>query len=166
MRLTSGLWAAVLAATAVSAKSAASTASTEAACDEIGGALAERVFTSSDQDYMSETTSYWSTLLHELKPACLVLPQSAEEVSEAVKVLNKYPDVEFAVKSGGHSPNKRQASVRDGVLISMRDMAGATYDKETGLAHIKPGGEWNDVITDLEKDGVTAVGGRLGMLRS
>ena len=153
---TSGLLAVILAASAVSA-------STQAACDEISATLSDRVWTQHSSDFRSETRSYWSTALHDAKPACLVLPRSAEEVSSAVKVLNKYPDVEFAVKSGGHSPNKRHSSVQDGVLISTRDMVGATYDDETGIAHVKPGGEWNDVIGDLEERGVAIVGGRLGM---
>lgn len=154
--LATGLWTAVLAAGAASA-------SPQAACDEINAAIVDRVYTEHQKDYRSETKSYWSTALHDPNPACVVLPQTAEEVSAAVKVLNKYPDVEFAVKSGGHSPSKRHSSVENGVLISTRDMVGATYDNETGIAHVKPGGEWNDVIGDLSEDGVAIVGGRLGM---
>ena len=158
--LTSGLSVALRAA----ASTLAASTSTEGACDEINATLKDRVFVKSDKDYKSEVKSYWSTALHDAKPACVVFPQSAEEVSSVVKVLNKYPDVEFAVKSGGHSPNKRQSSVQDGVLISTRDMSGVTYDEETGIAHVKPGGEWNDVIGPLDEQGVTVVGGRLGML--
>lgn len=158
--LTSGLSAALLAA----GNTLSASTPTEQACDEIKATLEERVWTQYEKDYTSEVNSYWSTALHDAKPACVVLPQSAEEVSKAVKVLNKYPDVEFAVKSGGHSPNKRQSSIQDGVLISTRDITGVTYDEETGIAQVKPGGEWNDVIGPLDEQGVTVVGGRLGML--
>src|SRR5690625_1143561 len=95
--LTSGLLIAALPAGAVNA-------SAEADSAEIRTAIVDRVSVESEEDYRSETKSYWSTALHAAKPACVVLPQSAEEVSEAVKVLNKYPNVEFAVKSGGHTP--------------------------------------------------------------
>ena len=157
--LSSGLLAAILASgTALAASQA-----TEQACAEINAALVDRVWTQGDSDYTSEVNSYWSTALRDAKPACVVLPQSAEEVSSAVKVLNKYRDVEFAVKSGGHTPNKRQSSIHDGVLISTRDISGVTYDSETGIAHVKPGGEWNDVIGPLDEQGVTVVGGRLGL---
>ena len=158
--LTSGLSAAILAA----GSTLAASTSTERACDEIKATLEDRVWAQSEKDYTSEVNSYWSTALRDAKPACVVLPQSADEVSSAVKVLSKYPDVEFAVKSGGHTPNKRQSSVQDGVLISTRDITGVTYDEETGIAHVKPGGEWNDVIGPLDEQGVTVVGGRLGML--
>lgn len=154
------LWAAItLAASAIASPSA----STEKACEEMSTALPERVSTPLTLSYTSEVNSYWSTALHDAKPACLVLPESAEEVSVTVKVLNKYPDVQFAVKSGGHTPNQRHSSIQDGVLISTKNLAGVTYDEETKLAYVKPGGEWNDVIGPLDEHGVALIGGRLGM---
>ncbi len=47
----------------------------------------------------------------------------------------------------------------------MTDLAGATYDATKDLAYVKPGGEWNDVISDLAPSGVAVVGGRLGKSR-
>jgi FAD/FMN-containing dehydrogenase len=76
--------------------------------------------------------------------------------------LNKYPSVKFATRSGGHDPNVGHATVQDGVLITMTDLVGATYDAEEDVAYVRPGGEWNDVISDLEKSGVAIAGGRLG----
>ncbi|EMR62515.1 putative fad dependent protein [Eutypa lata UCREL1] len=114
--------------------------------------------------YHLQTAKYWSTALRDVDPACIVLPTSAAQVSSVVQVLNRYPDVEFAVKSGGHDPNVGHATVQDGVLIAFHDLVGATYDAEANLAHVKPGGEWNDVIGDLEPSGVTIVGGRLGLV--
>jgi FAD/FMN-containing dehydrogenase len=76
--------------------------------------------------------------------------------------LIKYPSVQFATRSGGHDPNVGHSSVADGVLIAMTDMAGATYDAANQIAYVKPGGEWNDVVGDLEPSGVTIAGGRLG----
>lgn len=113
-------------------------------------------------DYSSEVSSYWSTALREVKPACLVLPRSPQDVAATVRVLNDHPDVKFAVKSGGHDPNPGHASIEGGVLISMNELTGATYDKEKGLVYVKPGGEWNDVIGALEPQNMTLVGGRLG----
>lgn len=152
-----------LAALLAAGASAAPSSSTKAACQEIAAAVPKRVWSSQlSPNYFSEVNSYWSTALRDAKPACLVLPQSAQEVAAAVKILNKYPDVLFAVKSGGHTPNERHSSIKDGVLISTRDLSGTTYDKETGIASVKPGGEWNDVIGELDKQGVAIVGGRLG----
>ena len=147
---------------------AASFLSTLAACHEISVTVPGRVWSSQlSINYVFEVNSYWSTALREAKPACLVLPQSAAEVAAAVRVLKKYPDVQFAVKSGGHTPNERHSSIKDGVLISTRDLSGVTYDAATQIAFVKPGGEWNDVIGPLVYEhGVAILGGRLGISSS
>jgi FAD/FMN-containing dehydrogenase len=141
---------------------ATATPATLHACDDIATALPGRVSYPGSLAYLTEVNSYWSGALKMIKPACLVLPTSAQEVASIVQVLNGFPDVDFAVKSGGHDPNPGHASVEDGILIATRNMTGATYDAATGIASVGPGGEWNDVISDLEPYGVTIVGGRLG----
>ncbi|KAF1851591.1 FAD binding domain-containing protein [Cucurbitaria berberidis CBS 394.84] len=142
------------------------TQETTQACADITDALPGKVLTPAllGLEYANETQKYWSTALREVDPACIVRPVCAEDVATVVKSLNKYPTVQFAVKSGGHDPNVGHASVQDGVLIVMTDLAGATYDAAEEVAHVKPGGEWNDVIRDLEPSGVTIAGGRLGVV--
>lgn len=142
----------------------APSAATSQACKDISAAIPGRVSYPQSIPYISETQKYWSSLLREIAPACVVLPTSTEEVSVAVKVLNKYPEVNFAAKSGGHDPNAGHGSVQDGVLIALREITGTTYDKDQNLAYVKPGGEWNDVIGALDPQGVAVVGGRLGRL--
>ena len=133
-------------------------------CTDIKNALPGKVLTPDflALEYEHETQQYWSTTLRSVGPACIVQPSSAEDVTAIVKVLNKYPTVKFAIRSGGHDPNVGHATVQDGVQIVMTDLAGATYDAEKDLAYVKPGGEWNDVISELEPSGVAVVGGRLG----
>ncbi|KAH7153379.1 hypothetical protein EDB81DRAFT_931853 [Dactylonectria macrodidyma] len=143
---------------------AAAGASTLKACKELSKALPGRVSLPLSINYYRESSEYWSTILRDIKPACVVLPESALEVATGVKILNKYPDVEFTAKSGGHDPNPGHATVRDGVLFSLSEISGTTYDKSNNLAYVKPGGEWNDVISTLNQYGVTVVGGRLGIV--
>ncbi|KAK8023629.1 hypothetical protein PG993_011695 [Apiospora rasikravindrae] len=144
---------------------AAPTESTVQACREIADQLpAGRVAYPLQLAYTVETQRYWSLALRELRPACIVSPQDAEQVAAAVRVLGNHPDVQFTVKSGGHDPNPGHSSIDGGVLIATREMVGATYDAATGHALVKPAGEWNDVIGDLEPSGVTVVGGRLGIV--
>lgn len=140
------------------------TKATTQACTEIKNALPGKVLAPKllALEYTYETQQYWSTTLREVDPACIVQPVSAQDVSAVVKILNKYPSVPFATRSGGHDPNVGHATVQDGVLITMTDLAGATYDAANNVAYVKPGGEWNDVIGDLEPSGVTIAGGRLG----
>lgn len=139
-------------------------ASSIRACKDIAAVLAERLSWPLELAYITETQEYWSTALRDLKPTCVVHPIVADEVAAVVEVLKKYLDVNFSVKSGGHDPNPGHGSIQHGVLIALREMSGATYDAETGLAFVKPGGTWNDVIGDLEPYGVTVVGGRLGIV--
>lgn len=143
---------------------AAPTQATTQACTAIKNALPGKVLTPGllALEYEHETQQYWSTTLRSVDPACIVQPVSAEDVSAVVTILNKYPGVPFATRSGGHDPNVGHATVQDGVLIVMTDLAGATYDATKNLAYVRPGGEWNDVIGDLEPSGVTITGGRLG----
>ncbi|KAK6357613.1 hypothetical protein TWF718_001921 [Orbilia javanica] len=139
-------------------------ASTLKACNEISKALPNKVSFPLSLTYYHEAGEYWSTVLRDLKPACIVLPESTLDVSTSVKILNKYPDVKFTAKSGGHDPNVGHATAQDGVVISMSKISGATYDRARNVALVKPGGEWNDVIAALNKEGVTIVGGRLGIV--
>lgn len=154
----------VLLSTAFLASSVAAIPSvdTQAACAAIKSAIPSGYEPPLSLTYISERNSYWSTALRDPRPACLVTPSSAEEMAAVVTILNTYPSVEFAVKSGGHTPNVRHSSIHEGVLISTAKLVGATYDAETGLAYVRPGGEWNDVIEALEEFDVAVVGGRLG----
>jgi FAD/FMN-containing dehydrogenase len=140
------------------------TNATTKACTEIKNALPGKTLTPGllTVEYAYETQQYWSTTLREEDPACIVQPDSAQDISIVIKILNKYPSVKFATRSGGHDPNVGHATVQDGVLITMTDLVGATYDAEEDVAYVRPGGEWNDVISDLEKSGVAIAGGRLG----
>jgi hypothetical protein len=158
------LFTAIVASSIFAPALAIPNAATLKACAEIATALPLRVSTQLTLPYTLETNSYWSTALREAKPACLVLPKSAADVAAAVRVLKKYPNVQFAVKSGGHDPNPRHSSILDGVLISTKELAGVRYDEGTQLAYVKPGGEWNDVSGPLDEQGVAIVGGRLGLV--
>jgi hypothetical protein len=143
---------------------AAPTQSAFQACTEIRDALPNKVLINGivPVKYDYETSQYWSTTLRQVKPACIVQPSSAEDVAAAVLVLNKYSSVPFAIRSGGHDPNVGHATVQDGVLITMTNLQGAEYDAEKNVAYVKPGGEWNDVIGELEPHGVAIAGGRMG----
>lgn len=156
--LVTGLLAAAVSVSAAPCEAA------QKACEEISAAAPDRVEMRLSVAYTSEVLSYWSHVPQDYRPACIVFPQSAEEAAAAVKVLNKYPNVKFAVKSGGHDPNLGHANVQDGVLISTKDLAGVTYDPEKQLAYVKPGGEWDDVIGTLDAEGVAIAGGRLGIV--
>jgi FAD/FMN-containing dehydrogenase len=145
-------------ATEVTSKSS----NVQQACSSIKTASSQKLFYPQDNAYGLENTDYYNIGLAELKPACIFQPTTAEEVSAAVKILNNFRDVPFAVKSGGHDPNPGHSSVKDGVLIALSKMDFVHYDKSLRTAQFGPGGHWNTLLTPLDKQGVTVVGGRLG----
>jgi hypothetical protein len=115
-----------------------------------------------NSDYLTAKNHYWSAANGDSTPACVVFPSTAKEVSAIVSVLLKYPDVKFAVKSGGHNPNVGWASVDGGVLISMSSLATTTLSDDGLTADIGPGSRWGAVIDTLTPFNLTVVGGRIG----
>jgi FAD/FMN-containing dehydrogenase len=140
------------------------TVTTQDACTSITKALPGKVELQGSARYKKENKDYYNAQLAELTPACIIFPTSAEDVAATVKILNANKDVQFAVKSGGHSPNAGQASIKDGVLIALRDLKGTKLNKETNLAELRPGGHWWDVMKALDGTGRIVVGGRLGVV--
>ncbi|KAF1987396.1 FAD-binding domain-containing protein [Aulographum hederae CBS 113979] len=138
-------------------------ASPDPACKAIEEAIPDQITYINQTRYNKENSNYYNAGNSELKPACIVLPTSADSVSKTVKIFNQNPDVKFAIKSGGHDPNPGHSSIHGGVLIAMSQLKGTTYDKAKGVAYVKPGGKWMTVIRELQKDGVAVVGGRIGI---
>lgn len=115
-------------------------------------------------DYTQARTDYWSGANADVKPACVFFPGSAEDVSFAVKTLNKFPGAPWAIKGGGHNANVGFSSTKGGVLIATHaNMAYTTLDADN-FAHVGPGCTGSDVLTALDKYGRTAVTGRLGVV--
>lgn len=111
--------------------------------------------------YTSEQKEYWSTSCSALKPSCILFPTSASEVAAIVKILADN-DEQFAVKSGGHSPNNYFASVEGGPLISTAKLDEVTLDASTGIVRVGPGQRLDSVAAALDGTGWTFVGGRIG----
>lgn len=104
---------------------------------------------------------YWSTACKALKPSCVLLPESTEDVVDIVNLLHD-SDEPFAVKSGGHNPNEYFASVEGGPLISMERLNEVTFDEEAQTVRVGPGNRWQDVQSALDGTGYTVAGGRIG----
>lgn len=156
---------AALSAVLLSSLSLAQNSSSLAACQAIEQAMTGGIVTYAGQDdYSSETDNYWNVGLYEQLPECVVLPLTTDEVSTAVKTLNQYQDVKFAIKSGGHDPNVGHATAEGGIVISLFWLNGTTYNSDDQTADVKPGGRWSDCITTLQDYGRAVVGGRLGVV--
>ncbi|QDS75537.1 hypothetical protein FKW77_005382 [Venturia effusa] len=113
------------------------------------------------QKYRVTTSDYWSTGCAALKPQCVIYPRSAQQMSTVVKVLHE-SDEAFAVKSGGHNPNKWMSSVQGGPLISTSNLNEVIYNRPSQTIRFGPGQSWENITDALKPYGVAVVGGRLG----
>lgn len=113
--------------------------------------------------YNTALFDYWNAASSLIRPACTFFPSNAEEASYAVKTLIAYPEVKYAVKSGGHSPNLGFASTDKGVLIAFRPNSKYAIPSPDGKTiDVGAGCKWEDVYGALQPLGKAVVGGRLG----
>jgi hypothetical protein len=111
----------------------------------------------------------------------MVLPSTSEDVSLIVKALVAN-DCPFGVRSGGHSSHPLSNSVEKGITVDFGmlytpktvsnrtfltafisgHMNATTWNPDTGLVSIQPGGRWQDVYDVLAPHGITVAGGRAG----
>ncbi|KAM3451773.1 hypothetical protein MY3296_005053 [Beauveria thailandica] len=130
-------------------------------CQLLGGASAldGKVYLPSSAPYEARLDSYWS-LSAALRPWCMVLPSSAEDVSVVMKILVENR-CRFGIRAGGHGGFPLSNSVQDGVTIDLGHMNTTTWNPETGLASIQPGSQWHHVYETLAPHGVVVAGARV-----
>ncbi|KAI1139188.1 Glucooligosaccharide oxidase [Hypoxylon sp. FL0543] len=93
-------------------------------------------------------------------PYCIVLPQSADEVVKAIKIIS-YFKIKFSVRSGGHSPNPGWSSVgQDGVLLDLQRLNQISLSSDKTLCSLGPGARWGDVVATLGAQNATVIAGR------
>lgn len=111
--------------------------------------------------YTTEQDEYWSESCTLLKPSCIIFPTTVDEVAVVINIL-KDTDERFAVKSGGHNPNKYFSSVENGPVISTARLDHVLLDQETGILRAGPGNRLDGIAAELDGTGWTFVGGRIG----
>lgn len=145
-----------------------------AVCNEIFSSIPERTAfdpdgptpeRSSDLEsvYDETTDTYWDAENKDDRPACILFPASAKDVSVAIKALKERPSVPFAIKSGGHQFNRGFSSTDGGVLISFRpNLASVSLSEDGETAEVGPGARWQEASEALDPSNKCVVGGRVG----
>jgi hypothetical protein len=110
--------------------------------------------------YTDINLDYWSTECTAQKPACIILPSSALQLSTVITLLNQNNE-DFAVKSGGHTPNCF-STIAGGPLISTKRMNQVDLNVVGEYVNVGPGNRWMDVTEVLDGTGWMVVGGRMG----
>lgn len=77
--------------------------------------LGSKVVTPARALYDDRMDSYWSVSAA-LRPACIALPETAEDVSKIIKVITKHK-CSFGIRGGGHGNFALSNSVEDGITI-------------------------------------------------
>ncbi|KAI1759337.1 hypothetical protein GGR53DRAFT_513877 [Hypoxylon sp. FL1150] len=131
----------------------------QAAC-LIEAGLQSHILTPEDPAYQVREDSYFSNTV-KLGPACIFLPESAEQVSVAVRALASAKEA-FAIRSGGHSSVSGSNDIGGGVTIDLSHLNSIQYDENSQLVTFGPGVRWKHVYHELEKYDRIVAGGREG----
>jgi len=112
--------------------------------------------------YNDINSIYWNKQNSQYRAACAFFPGNAQQVSDAVVALNKYPTVPYALKSGGHNPAPGFSATDGGVIISFEPNLASTVRSDDGQHFfVGPGARWGDVYNVTGRTNQVVVGGRL-----
>ncbi|KAI1401829.1 hypothetical protein F4819DRAFT_496425 [Hypoxylon fuscum] len=132
-------------------------------CHAICTALGEqKVALLGSPAYNASVASYFSEQQEALQPACIVSPQTAEDVSATIRTLTSYPNGQcnFAIRSGGHASWAGASNIADGVVIDIRALNSVDVHSDTSTVSVGAGASWDDVYAKLDPIGLSVNGGR------
>ncbi|KAF2732480.1 FAD-binding domain-containing protein [Polyplosphaeria fusca] len=133
----------------------------ESTCEHLSKALGDEVFYPESPAYNASITSYPFIQLR-LEPACVLKPESAEDVSKAVKVLRKSRKSKFAVRGGGHNANVGYNNIIDGATIDMRNVSKVEIVGD--VVQVGAGAIWQQVYDEISPHNISVMGGRIGVV--
>ncbi|OTB02610.1 hypothetical protein M426DRAFT_322532 [Hypoxylon sp. CI-4A] len=143
----------------VFSSSAVEAAQDRVVCNEIKAKFTNNTVEPTEDTYEALSTENWSQTVW-AKPTCIIQPANTEELSSIVSSIVEQ-NVEFAVRSGGHSVVKGAANINGGVLIDMVNFDTVDYDADKKVAVVGSGLRWKEVYTSLDQYNVTVAGGRV-----
>jgi FAD/FMN-containing dehydrogenase len=117
--------------------------------------LQGQVFLPGDAEYVARQDSFWSNSVKGLKPAAIVQPRSAKEVSAALRALVA-TNTKFAIRSGGHTQFAGANNIgADGVTIDLGKLNWTRFHADSvpgaeKTVDIGPRARWRDVYTALQ----------------
>ncbi|KAI4143492.1 MAG: hypothetical protein LQ341_002903, partial [Variospora aurantia] len=127
-------------------------------CQKLEKALPVNLHYADDISYNATLAAYWSTQEQSLRPACILTPSSALEVSTALKIMAGA--CRFAVKSGGHMAQAGAANIQDGVTIDLRNLNQSSVSTDRSTVTLGPGLRWGQVYSMLAAYDLAVPGGR------
>ena len=117
------------------------------------------------EQYDESNKSYFTVFESDLKPAAIIQPTNAEEVSTALQTLGPFlqnGSTRLAIRGSGHTPFAGSANIDDGITIDLRGLKGIRINEGESTVRIGIGETWGSVYDELEKHGLATAGGRVG----
>ncbi|KAI0205335.1 hypothetical protein F4808DRAFT_473377 [Astrocystis sublimbata] len=118
----------------------------------------------SDVAFVERQSSYFSCNARTLRPAGIIQPKSAQEVSSAIRSLVA-ANIPFAVRSSGHTSWPGSNNIGpEGVTIDLGRMEWVevlpSEREEQKEVSLGPGCRWGNVYSSLAERGLAVAGGR------
>ncbi|KAG8156606.1 hypothetical protein KVR01_013557 [Diaporthe batatas] len=111
-----------------------------------------------DEEYNLLNNSYLSGFESDLRPACIFLPRSKEEVAAFIRAVSPFNgEVQFAIRAGGRQPLPGCANVNGGITVDLRSLKGLHL--QDGQVQVAAGQDWGSVYEYLEPHGLAVTGG-------
>lgn len=111
-----------------------------------------------NEEYHSLNNSYLSGFESDLRPACIFLPRSKEEVAAFIRAIGPFNgDVQFAIRAAGRQPLPGCANVNGGITVDLRSLKG--LELRDGKVRVAAGQDWGSVYEYLEPHGLAVTGG-------
>ncbi|KAK8113136.1 oxidoreductase- FAD-binding [Apiospora sp. TS-2023a] len=150
-------------------------------CSLLSLTLPDKLFWPGNPAYATSLSSYYSAQEAAVQPACIVLPQTAQDVSVAVRILTGQASgngsrdsasalqrCPFATRSGGHAVFPGAANLEAGVTIDLSALSCITVSTPgVGVAAapivtVGAGAKWGAVYAELDPRQLGVGGGRAG----
>jgi FAD/FMN-containing dehydrogenase len=88
-----------------------------------------------------------------------VEPSSAEDVALIIQEVVAV-SCHFAIKSGGHSGEAGFSNAEGGITLDLQLMNSIDINEDGSLTEVGAGAKWGQVYLEVEKRGLSVVGGR------
>lgn len=120
----------------------------------------DRVALPRDAAYGTSTASYAYANQQSQRPACIIQPFNAAEVSLTINALRKATNVPFAIRSGGHATNRGFSNIDGGVVVDLTSIDAVQILKDGVTVSVGTGATWGDVYSVLDARRRSLNGGR------
>ncbi|KAJ4296563.1 hypothetical protein N0V90_006609 [Kalmusia sp. IMI 367209] len=130
-------------------------------CATLTKVLPGRVSFEKSTAYDLSHLSYWAEQEIQLRPGCIVIALTTDDVLKAIHTLTQpyqTASIPFAVRAGGHGKSGA-SSIQGGVVIDLSGLKSTNISYAKRTVTVGAGAKWGDVYKVLDPLGLTVPGG-------